>query len=57
MAEKKVSTTLEQDKVCKSCIRFRGSSDDKVTTSLYLQKESYDKLGSPKKIQVSVTTK
>jgi len=55
MAGKSVSTTLEQDKVCKSVIRFRGTQEDEVTTSLYLGKKSHEKLGSPKKIKVEVS--
>ncbi len=56
MAAKIISTILEQDKVCKSCVRYRSphASKDEVTTSLYLQNDAYEKLGSPKKIQVTV---
>ena len=49
-------TTLVQEKICKSCIRFRAEKgrDDEVTTSLYLQSAAYDALGKPKTIKVSV---
>ncbi len=52
-----LTTTLEQDKTCKSSVRFRSpkGTDDKVTTSLYLQNASYDKLGKPNTVKVSVT--
>ena len=40
----KVSTELVKDKTCKSCVRFRGANDDEVTTSLYLQNESFETL-------------
>jgi len=52
-----VKTTLVQDKVCKSCVRFRGTSDDEVTTSLYLQNDAFTKLGEPKQIIVQVSAK
>jgi hypothetical protein len=50
----KVSTVLTKDKDCKSCVRFRGASDDKVTTSLYLQNDAHKEIGSPDKIKVTV---
>jgi len=50
----KVSTVLTKDKDCKSCVRFRGPQDDKVTTSLYLSNDASKKLGNPEKIKVSV---
>lgn len=55
---KEVTTVLKQDKECKSCVRFRSTSDDeKVTTSLYLVNDSYEKLGSPKEIRIQVSKK
>lgn len=54
MADKKISTTLEQDKKCKSCVRFRSDADDEVTTAVYIQNAGMEKLGNPTKIKVTV---
>ena len=53
-----VTTVLKTDKTCKSVIRFRSpNQEDKVTTSLYLGKESWQKIGSPEEITVTVGAK
>jgi len=57
-AKAKVSTNLTLVKECKSCARFgTKNSPEKVTTSLYLQNESWEKLGKPNEIQVDVSPK
>lgn len=57
MAAITVKTTLKKDKDCKSCVRFRGEQDDKVTTSLYLKNEAYQKIGAKEEIVVEVRAK
>lgn len=45
---------LTKNKKCKSCVRYRNITDDKVTTSIYIQNAEYEALGSPDKIKVTV---
>jgi len=53
-----VRTTLVQNKTCKSCVRYGSkNAEDKVTTSIYLQNESFEALGKPEKIEVAVSAK
>ena len=54
MAAKQVTTVLTKDKKCKSCVRFRGESDNPVTTALYVQNDAMEKLGNPGKVKVTV---
>ena len=54
MAKKTVSTVLTKDKTCKSCVRFAGQSNDKVTTSLYLSNAAHEEIGKPESIKVTV---
>ncbi len=56
MPKGKITTTLEQDKTCKSCVRFKSSAgtDDKVTTSIYIQNAGMKELGDPSKIKVTI---
>ncbi len=53
---KPATVVLTKDKTCKSCVRFVGKDADSkdVTASLYLQNVSYEALGKPNKIKVSV---
>ena len=54
--KKKISTTLEMDKQCKSSARFRSADvDEAVTTSLYVLNDGWERLGKPSKIKVTVT--
>jgi hypothetical protein len=55
--EKKVTMVLEQDKVTPNAIRFAevaapGNSNPK---NMYFQKSEIEKLGNPKKLNVTVT--
>ncbi len=56
MPKGKITTELEQDKVCKSSKRFKSpkGQDDKVTTSIYIQNAGMDEIGNPTKIKVTV---
>lgn len=48
-------TTLEMNKQCKSSARFGSPNENEtVTTSLYLLNSSWEKLGKPTKVKVSV---
>jgi hypothetical protein len=48
--------TMTQDKVCKTCLRFKGegAGSTAVGASFYLQMQAYEALGKPKKIVLSV---
>ena len=54
---KTVEVTMKSDKVCKSCVRFRGEGKgaDEVGSSFYLQNDAYEKLGQPKKIVMTIS--
>ena len=59
MAKEKVAVTMAKDKVCKSCVRFKGEGKeaDTVGSSFYLQNAAYKALGDPDKIVLSVSAK
>ncbi len=59
MAKEKVTTTLKMDKECAAVIRFRSLDPrmDAVTTSMYLSKEAYQKIGAKDEIVVEVRAK
>jgi len=55
-AKETPSVVMKQDKVCKSCVRFKADGDgaEQVASSLYVQNAAYEKLGKPKSIKVSI---
>ena len=55
---KDASTILDLERECKSCVLYKSKNkDEKLTTSVYVLNEAYEKLGKPAKIQVSITAK
>lgn len=55
-SKKAVSVVMKKDKTCKKCVRYAGEGDgaDQVGSSFYLQNPSFDDLGKPDKIKVSI---
>lgn len=50
-----VTTTLTLKKECKSVARYDNPDEDsKVGKGFYLHNESYEQLGKPKKIKISI---
>lgn len=50
-----VTTTLTLNKECKSSARFDSkNSDEKVCANIYLNNESYEALGKPKQVVITV---
>jgi len=56
--EKAQSVEMTKDKVCKSCVRYRGEGKDAeaVGNSFYLQNAAFKALGEPEDIKITVSS-
>ncbi len=57
MAAKTVSTRLEFEKECKSCIRYKtkNKAKEEVLLTAYIMNEALEKLGNPDEITITIT--